>query len=233
MARPRIHHLLVPPPLHPEILPKRRRAKTIRRMGEMPELHAGEIQRVEQTEPNLRSADPFSFGRIELIKPVETVRRVNEAELDELLDWGLERFQQRYPRCSRESVLPMLRAATRGGKMYFCRTDDVCGLFFAEVSPWEPMLFVYEVFVVSRVVAAWQVKKIYQAGRDWAKSIGACGYRFGVSTGIKGVDFEPLAKSIGYTHTEAAFTLRFDVEAAPVERLLDGGEIAARLTVSA
>lgn len=228
MGRPRKYFVREEAPAHPERLPRPKRAKTIRIMGKMPEVVGGEIQRIAQTEPSTRSPEPFSFPRATMVKPIADVRRVNEAELDEMLEWGVPKFQQRFPRCSRESVRPLLQTATRGGKLYFVRTDNACALFVAEVTPWEPLLFVYEVFVVSRIVAPWEVRKLYYAGRDWAKDISACGFNYGVSTGIKGEDFEPIARVIGYTHTETGFTLRFD-EPPKVDRVIDGAALVAHL----
>lgn len=221
MGRPRKYFVQEVAPAHPEILPRRKRAKTIRQMGHMPEVTAGEIQRIEQTEPNLRSAEPFSFPRAVMVKEVQALRRVVEAELEELLDWGVPKFQVRFPRCSRESVMPMLRMATRGGKMYFVRTDNACALFVAEVTPWEPLLFVYEVFVVSRIVAPWEERKLRQAGRDWAKDIKACEFRF------KDPVVEDAARVIGWTDKETWFTLRFDTQAAAIERVIDGSALLA------
>ena len=166
-----------------------------------------------------------------MAKEVQAVWRVTEAELDGLLEWGVSKLQQIFPDCTYESVQPMLRMATRGGKMFFARTEDACALFVAEVTALQPVLFVRCVFILRRIgggIANWGVKKLYQAGRDWAKEIGACGYYYQPLAGEDMETFEPQAKQLGYTNSEVGFTLRFSA-AAPVQRLIDAGNIVGQV----
>lgn len=140
---------------------------------------------IETPNPMLTASEPFSFAPP--ARPIETLgegdpRPVVEAEIDELMAWGLPRYQEIYPRCTAESVRPMLILATRGGRTRFLRTKDAASLFIAEVTPWEPELFVYQIFVVARVNNGTSSKEAYRLIRDsrrWAESIGAIGFEFG------------------------------------------------------
>lgn len=132
-----------------------------------------------------------------------TVRRVVPAEIDELIGWGLPRFQQRFPRCTAQSIWPTLNLATQGGMMLFVRTESVCGLFVAERTPWEPDLAVYDVFVVKRREAADDERDaIYRAGLDWACEIDAVSYQYGASTGA---NLDKVASTIGYNYRATGY----------------------------
>jgi hypothetical protein len=135
-----------------------------------------------------------------------SVRFVREEELDELIEWGMPLFKHRFPRCTKATILPLLRSAVHGNpKLHFVRTENAAGLFVAvDPTPWEPMWVVNEVVVGSRQVAPFEVKRIYHAGRVWAEEIGACEYNFGASTGI---DLMPMARRIGYDRMWQGFTV--------------------------
>jgi hypothetical protein len=134
-----------------------------------------------------------------------TVRRVVHAELDELIEWGLPRFQKRFPRCTGQALWPMLAEATKGGTAFFVRTDSVCALFIAIRTPEEPELAVRDVFVVKKRdgMADDERDAIYRAGLAWAKQIDAVSYTYGSSTGAKLDDVEKVIghdiKNISYT----------------------------------
>lgn len=200
-----------------------RGARVLPRMGEQPVLEAGRQERPTETpNPILASVEPFSFPTARDLMPARThdsviPRRVVEAEIDEILEWGLPRFLDRFPRCTPESVRPMLLVGVRGGRFNFVRTGNACGLFCAEVTPWEPLLTVYEVFVVSKGpgvrdgagVGPLEVPNIYRAGALWANEIGACGYRYGSSTGA---DIEPIATRIGHDVKEISYFKRTPID---------------------
>src|SRR5215469_5569672 len=130
-----------------------RGAKTLGPIGpeRQPDLGTSVPSRPEETpNPILEASEPFSFTlpeRPHNYRDDLEPRPVVEAEIDELMSWGMPRYQEVYPRCIEESVRPMLIMGCRGGRMRFLRTVDACGLFIAEVTPWEPALFVYQVFV--------------------------------------------------------------------------------------
>lgn len=215
-----------PPPAHPL---ERKKAVVLPPMGDQPEIKAAVASRPPET-PN-----PYANAFEPIVAPQRVipakfygekeVRRVVEAEIDELMSWGMIRFRVRYPRCQPENVRPMLQLATRGGRMAFLRTDNACGMFYAEITPWEPELVVHEVFVVSRKVVPREVLNLYKAGREWAREIGAVEYEFGSSTGI---DITAIARRVGYNHemiTNQSFTIQFDKGApAPEDQPEDQSE---------
>lgn len=151
--------------------------------GVQPVAVAAQAERPPETpNPTLAAAEPFSFPVEQ--KPVveygdNEPRPVVEAEIDELLEWGLPKYQEIYPRCTAESVRPMLIMACRGGRMRFMRTANAASLFVAETTPWEPQLFVYQVLVVTRIYAPKEAYRLIRSAQRWAESIGAVGFEFG------------------------------------------------------
>jgi hypothetical protein len=154
--------------------------------GQQPQLHAAHAERPAETpNPVLNAFEPFAF-------PAEPKmaheygdgepRPVVEAEIEELMLWGLPKYQEIYPRCTYDSIRPLLLLACRGGRARFLRTKDATSLFFAETTPAEPELFVYQYFVVSRVNTGNGYKEAYRlirASQRWAESVGAVGFEFG------------------------------------------------------
>jgi hypothetical protein len=133
------------------------------------------------------------------------VRRVVEAEIDQLMEWGLPRFQVRFPRAREETIRPMLVLACRGGKLCFLRTDNAAAIFVATVTPEEPELSVYEYLLASRISVPDEVAKLYRSGLKWAVSVGACSYTVGTSTGASIQKYmEQLGREFGepvHNHT--------------------------------
>lgn len=194
------------------------KAKRIPLMGEQPILTAGEIHRPPVT-PNLRamSQEPFSFPVERMPKPSynSTVPRpCEEADLIEFFAWGMPRFLRIYPRAREELVRPWLMSCMRLPTHRFMRTAMAFGLFYAERTPWEPELAVYDQFVVARapegstedkvILRAGQLEapNIWREGLRWAEEIGAVTYQWGQSTGI---DLEPVAKRLGYDYRAAGY----------------------------
>lgn len=185
------------------------RAKTLPRMGEpQPVLVAGTIERPPVTpNPLLEHSEPFAFPRERMAKPSyeSTVPRpVEEADLVEFFDWGFERFLKVYPRATEGTVRPWLMDCLRRPGHRFVRTSIAFGLFYAERTPWEPELSVYDHFVVARagrhgeivqaIAQRLEAPNIYKEGLRWAYEIAAVTYSFGQATGI---DLEPIAKMLG------------------------------------
>lgn len=135
-------------------------------------------------------------------------RSVREDEIDDLIGWGMPLFKHRFPRCTRETILPLLKIGVSSGRMRFVRTENAAGLFVADVTPWEPMATVNEVVVGSRMPSL-EIMSIYRAGKEWAQEIGACEYNYGASTGI---DLEPIARRIGYDRRWQGYTLTLTKE---------------------
>lgn len=178
----------------------RQKARAIPRMGDQPRLPKHVPERPEMTAdaPNVMDPVTISLERPP-IKPdysARTVRRVVPAEIDGILEWAVPRFQQRFPRCTPQSVWATLNLGCQGGNMLFVRTDSAVGLFIAERTPWEPELAVYDVFVCKKRDAQNEDERdaIYRAGLRWAEEIGAVSYQFGASTGVK---LDDVAKKIG------------------------------------
>ena len=80
-------------------------------------------------------------------------RPVVECEIDELMEWGITKMREIYPRCTAKSVRPMLVRACRDKKMRFLRTENAAALFLVETTPWEPEPYSYQVLIVTRIVA--------------------------------------------------------------------------------
>jgi len=184
-------------------------ARAIPRMGERVRIPKPVLERPEMTDnPAHNGFDPVTIEPYRApIKPDyarTAVRRVVPAEIDGIIEWGLPRFQRRYPRCTPQSVWPVLNLACQGGPMYFVRTENACGLFIAERSPWEPELAVHDAFVVKKRDLATDDERdsIYRAGLRWAQEIGAVSYQFGSSTGVK---LDAVAEKIGYDVTVYAY----------------------------
>lgn len=164
------------------------RTRVLPPMGEQPKIKgATPAERPAET-PNLMLAtggEPFSFPlppRPHNYDPALEPRLVVEAEIEELMEWGLPRYQEVYPRCTYDSIRPWLGLACRGGRLRFVRTDNAVGLFVAETTPEEPLLFVYQWIVVRRSSTGDQSKEAYRiirAGERWGISIGAIGFQFG------------------------------------------------------
>jgi hypothetical protein len=185
------------------------RARRIPLMGEpQPVLTAGTIERPPVI-PNPRpmQSEPFSFPRERMPKPSyeSTVPRpVEEADLVEFFDWGIERFLKIFPRATEGTVRPWLMQSIRAPSCRFVRTSIAFGLFYAERTPWEPELSVYDHFVVAQsgrhgeivksIAQRLEAPNIYKEGLRWANEIGAVTYSFGQATGI---DLDPIAKLIG------------------------------------
>jgi hypothetical protein len=173
-------------------------------MGDpQPVLQAGTIERPPVTpNPILEHQEPTSFPRERMPPPTYdsiTPRLVTEADIDELLAWGLPRFQRRYPRATPEMIRPVLIAGTRGGRFRYLRTSVAQGMFEAVRTPWEPEIAVVDVFVVGRArqrenltdddKVLWkaqeqEVPNIIVAAYHWATDIGAVSFQVAQSTGI-------------------------------------------------
>jgi hypothetical protein len=163
-----------------------KRTKILPPMGEQPKLEAAIANRPPETpNPILDHSEGFSFP-----PPPRPPRDysefepwpVVEAEIEELLEWGLPKYQEIYPRCQYDGVKAFLILACRGGRMRFLRTNTATSLFVAERTPWEPDLFVYQVFVVARSSTGDAYKEAYRlirSSRRWAEDIGAVGFEFG------------------------------------------------------
>lgn len=138
-------------------------------------------------------------------------RRVTEADIADILSWGVPRFQRRYPRCTEESVRPMLLMALRSSQFCFLCTDMAAGLFVAERTPWEPELTVQDVFIVAKArqkveegVSQTEAPDLYHGRAHaanilrvafrWAVDVGAVAFHYGSSTGV---DIEPMAEASG------------------------------------
>lgn len=189
------------------------RAVTIPLMGKQPVLVAGTVSRPEMqpaVEQNL--FDPIISERPRLAKPSydSTVPRpVEEADLVEFFDWGLGRFLKIFPRATEATVRPWLMHCLHAPGHRFVRTSICFGLFYAERTPWEPELAVYDHFVVARAPStaktdvdrvmnraqSLEAPNVYKEGHRWFKEINAVSFQFGQTTGV---DLEPIAKMLGF-----------------------------------
>jgi|SRR5215471_6641363 len=186
----------------PENPHQRARPQRLPKMGEQPRLPKPELELPVMTDnPMANASEPAT---IDTQRPPakrdyagSTARRVVPAEIDELIGWGLPRFQHRFPRCTPQSIYPLLMEATNGGRFLYVRTDSAQGLWIAERTPWEPELAVYDAFVVKKRLEANDEERdaIYRAGLRWAEEIGAVTFQYGASTGVK---LDAVAAKIGF-----------------------------------
>lgn len=197
------------------------RAKTIPIMGQQPKLVAGQLSRPEMiARPTEYSSEPTALPdpRTSMPKPTyeSTVPRpVVEAEIDELLEWGMVRLQHRWPRCTEQSIKPLLIMATRGGRYRFLRTSSAMALFEAVTDAFEPERIVRTIFVESKPsiggrgrpivedegsapavtrASNLEIPNLYKAGKKWAEEIQAREYLYEESTGT---DIEPISHDVG------------------------------------
>ena len=179
----------------------RARARTLPKMGgDQPRLPKMALEVPEMVDNPAQAG--FEPATIDVERPLSrpdyartAVRRVVPAEIDWVIEWGLPRFQRRFPRCTAQSIWPMLNAGCQGGPMYFVRTESACGLFVADRTAWEPELFVSDVFVVKKREGATEERDaIYRAGLRWAEEIGAVTFQFGAETGVK---LDEIAQRLG------------------------------------
>ena len=193
------------------------RARTIPRMGDpQPVLVAGTISRPPTTPSTQPSFEPVIFERERMPPPSykSTVPRpVFEADLVEFFDWGLRRFLKIYPRATEATVRPWLQSVLRRPDHRFVRTERAFGLFYAERTPWEPELAVYDHFVVARArqgpedrvmfqAQALEAPNIWKEGLRWANDIGAVTYQWGQATGV---DLDPIAKMLGHDYKATGY----------------------------
>lgn len=206
------------------------RTRTIPQMGDpQPVLVAATVSRpVMKPPPAHDPFEPILSPRIEKLRPPtydSTVpRTVVEADLEDLFEWGVPRFQRRYPRATEQTLRPYFTRAISDPRHRFLRTTLAFGLFVAGRTPWEPELMVSDIFVVGRAPIAtlngegpdkalhkvgFEALNIYKAGKAWAESIGAWTFNFGQSTGI---DLEPIAKRLGCDFRQSSFCVTLRAE---------------------
>ena len=161
-----------------------------------------EAQKLAITTPSIPEPRPqtglYALKQADAV--INRVRPVGEADLEELLLWGIPRIQRRYPRCTAEGILPFLRMAMASNAFRFLRTDHAGALFQMVRTAWEPEPTVFVHFVIDRQDAetretlGWEVVELYQAGLAWAEALRAVSFRFDDDACI---DLEPVAKRIG------------------------------------
>lgn len=191
------------------------KAKRIPLMGDQPVLTAGEINR-PPTIPNPMAMrqEPTYFEVERMPKPSykSIVPRICcEADLIEFFAWGMPRFLHIFPRAREEMVRPWLMACMNSPAHRFVRTEAAFGLFYAERTPWEPELAVYDNFVVARATSegkvvqkagALEAPNIWKEGLRWAIEVNAVTYQFGQGTGI---ELDPIAKMLGYDYRATGY----------------------------
>jgi hypothetical protein len=137
--------------------------------------------------PNPRLMDPPPAGMFAL-RPVEGplalvadrsgVRAIGEADIEELLEWGVPAYQARGHKVTAEAILPLCRVAIGGFPFRALRTDYAFGVFAADKKPWEVTPAVVDLFLAWRDAEfVHQAVQICRSARQWAKSVGAYEFR--------------------------------------------------------
>lgn len=165
-------------------------------------------QRIEATEPNPRLAEPppvmpFKLhryeGDFELPRGQRQggqVRTVTENDIEEFLLWGIPRFAERHPDCTREGMLPFIRMVIASSAYKAVRTDNCFGLFTFARLPWEPRGIVCDIAVVSRKEdhpnqhKGVEITRVCRAALEWAVGLKAAKFHLGADLG-------PIAKRLG------------------------------------
>lgn len=125
------------------------------------------------------------------------VRLVTLDDIPTIAEWALPRFRERHPRMGLEALMPMLKGAVDYPEFaHLVCTDNAVGMFAIEHTPWEPEPVVCDVFVTGRdASSAFEVSRVYQAGEQWARQVGAVEYRYGTDTDT---DLSAIARRVGY-----------------------------------
>lgn len=102
------------------------------------------------------------------------VRRVQEAELEDVLSWLLPRMQEAHPHLPPDGFNAFLRSHLFGPTSLLIRTANVVGLAVARYTLFDPTApAVEEIFVRSREPANAEACDLYVFMRDWALGLGA------------------------------------------------------------
>ena len=166
---------------------------------------------VERTQPNPRLVEPPPAGQFAL-RPVENFalvtdpkmpRAVTEADLDELLTWGLPLFQSHYPGATAERMLPLLRRACAGYPYRALRTDAAFGVFMIDAKVWHTAPIVFSLFIGWQEDAPLQAVRICRSAMEWAKSIKASHFELIECFGNLG----PIAERLGIKAFTKTYTL--------------------------
>jgi hypothetical protein len=127
------------------------------------------------------------------------VRHITKDEIISIAEWAIPRYKERHPRLTIDRMLPiLLEAVADRDNFQLIRTDNACGLFVVEQSPWEPLKTVCDIFAVGRAgcgSAAFEACRLYKYAMDWAKDIGGIEFRYGTD-GLS--DLSGIAQRIGY-----------------------------------
>jgi len=124
------------------------------------------------------------------------VRTVTENDIEEFLEWGVPRFAEDYPDCTREAMLPFIRMVIQSNAYKALRTDNCFGLFTFARLPWEPRGMVTDVAVVSRKEdhpnqhKGVELTRVCRAALEWAISHGASSFHLGA-------DLAPIGRRLG------------------------------------
>jgi hypothetical protein len=127
------------------------------------------------------------------------VRRVTEADLDELIPPSIPQFQKRWPNLTEETTYVFCKSLLGTNQALLVRTDNAWGAATVARPFFEPQAIVSERWVASIRPATKGLSSeplaIYHAIRDWAKAIGAAEWTFGESTGA---DLTVIAREMGF-----------------------------------
>jgi hypothetical protein len=165
-------------------------------------------ERLETTIPNPRLAEPPPIAPYKLHqyegdfvlprgqRQGGAVRTVTENDIEEFLEWGVPRFAERHPDCTREAMLPFIRMVISSPAYKAVRTDNCFGLFNFSRLPWEPRGIVCDVAVVSRKEdhpnqhKGVELTRVCREALEWSVKLGAATFHLGADLG-------PIAKRLG------------------------------------
>lgn len=128
---------------------------------------------------------------------VPKVRRVVEAEIEEIALRAQPLFNKRYPRMTKEGTIAWLRSIIYNNRWLFIRSAHAAGVAFCKQDVFEPLPVVVEFAVISWAPASGLGNGsvlIYREMLKWAEDLKAIEFWFGSANEF---DLTPFAKRLG------------------------------------
>lgn len=141
----------------------------------------------------------------EMRLPVEQlpkVRRIVEAEVEELCRGAIPLFKERFPNLELDRFVAFIKSNMHSNMFRFVRTDNAWGAANVRTTFFEPQLTVSELWVVKIKTSLRDPLAIYADFVSWGRSIKAAEFHFGSMTGI---DIKPFAEAIGFDKKHVSY----------------------------
>lgn len=142
---------------------------------------------------------------------VPKVRRVVEAEIEEIAMRAQPFFKERYPRMTPEGTTTFLRSIINNNRWLFIRTAYSAGCAYVKQDVFEPLPVVVEFAIVSWSHSALGSGgiRIHREFIKWAESINAIEYWFGSANNT---DLSAFAKRLGCEATNVQHVKKLPIQ---------------------